>query len=97
MTGDPAAGKGRGMAKIEIYTTPVCGFCIAAKRLLNQKGQDFDEIDVMRAPDRRSEMTDRAGGRYTVPQIFIDGAHVGGCDELYALERSGKLDPLLDA
>lgn len=84
------------MAKIEIYTTPVCGFCIAAKRLLNEKGQEFDEIDVMRAPEKRSEMTNRANGGYTVPQIFIDGTHIGGCDDLYALERSGKLDGILN-
>ena len=85
------------MPNIEIYTSPLCGFCHAAKRLLNDKNASFAEIDVMRQPDRRSEMMDRAGGRYTVPQIFIDGRHIGGCDDLYALDRAGKLDPLLAA
>ncbi len=83
------------MAKVEIYTTPICGFCHAAKRLLTGKGQAFEEIDVMRTPEKRSEMMQRAAGRHTVPQIFIDGAHVGGFDDLYALEQAGKLDPML--
>lgn len=83
------------MPNVEIYTSPLCGFCHAAKRLLNQKGVTFSEIDVWAAPDRKPEMMDRAGGRHTVPQIFIGGVHVGGCDELYALERAGKLDPML--
>lgn len=83
------------MARIEIYTTPVCGFCIAAKRLLTQKNQSFEETDVMRSPEKRQEMMTRAHGRHTVPQIFINGQHIGGCDELYALDRAGKLDPLL--
>lgn len=83
------------MADVEIYTTQWCGFCHAAKRLLTQKGVDFKEIDVARDPGLRSEMMDRANGGYTVPQIFISGHHVGGCDELYALERAGKLDPIL--
>ncbi len=83
------------MQTVEIYTSPLCGFCHAAKRLLNQKGVDFTEIDVMREPNRRSEMMDRAHGRHTVPQIFVGETHVGGCDDLYALERAGKLDPLL--
>ncbi|MGG7645312.1 glutaredoxin 3 [Rhodovulum sp. YNF3179] len=85
------------MSQVEIYTTRFCGFCIAAKRLLKKKGVGFAEIDVGRDPERRAEMVKRAGGGYTVPQIFIDGAHVGGCDELYALERAGKLDPMLKA
>ena len=85
------------MKPIEIYTTPFCGFCHAAKRLLTGKGVSFTEIDVSRDPSRRQEMTGRAGGRYTVPQIFIGETHVGGCDDLYALERAGKLDPLLAA
>ena len=85
------------MSQVEIYTTRFCGFCVAAKRLLNKKGVSFAEIDVGRDPERRAEMVQRAGGGYTVPQIFIDGAHVGGCDELYALERAGKLDPMLKA
>lgn len=85
------------MAKIEIYTTPVCGFCHAAKRLLNSKSQSFTEIDVWQAPEKRKEMVQRANGGHTVPQIFIDGRHIGGCDDLYALDRAGKLDPLLSA
>lgn len=83
------------MQPVEIYTSPLCGFCHAAKRLLNGKGVAFSEIDVARQPERRSEMMTRAGGRHTVPQIFVGSTHVGGCDELYALERAGKLDPLL--
>jgi glutaredoxin 3 len=80
---------------VEIYTTPLCGFCHAAKRLLTSKGVTFSEIDLTREPARRAEMLDRAGGKHTVPQIFVGDTHVGGCDELYALERAGKLDPLL--
>jgi glutaredoxin 3 len=68
-----------------------------AKDLLRKKGVAFDEIDIEREPQRRAEMIDRAGGRTTVPQIFIDGRHVGGCDDLYALDRSSGLDPLLAA
>ena len=85
------------MSSVEIYTSSLCGFCFAAKRLLNQKGVSFTEIDVGRSPEKRREMMSRAHGRHTVPQIFIDGQHVGGCDDLYALERSGRLDPLLAA
>lgn len=85
------------MKTIEIYTSPLCGFCHAAKRLLTDKGASFSEIDLSREPGRRSEMMDRAGGRRTVPQIFIGGTHVGGCDDLYALERAGRLDALLAA
>lgn len=83
------------MPQIEIYTSPLCGFCHAAKRLLKQKGAAFSEINVMAQPKRKSEMMSRAGGRHTVPQIFIGETHVGGCDELYALDRAGKLDALL--
>ena len=83
------------MQPVEIYTSPLCGFCHAAKRLLTQKGVNFSEIDVLANPNRKPEMIERANGGYTVPQIFIGGTHVGGCDELYALERAGKLDPLL--
>ncbi|MDQ2094244.1 glutaredoxin 3 [Rhodalgimonas zhirmunskyi] len=83
------------MKPVEIYTTPFCGFCHAAKRLLTQKGVAFSEIDVFAAPDRKPEMIKRANGGRTVPQIFVGDTHVGGCDELYALERAGKLDPLL--
>jgi len=85
------------MAKIEIYSSPFCGFCHMAKRLLNKKGVEYTEIDVMAAPERRAEMVQRANGGRTVPQIFIDGLHVGGSDELHALDRGGKLDPLLNA
>ncbi len=85
------------MQPVEIYTTPYCGFCHAAKRLLQEKGVSFSEVDLSRAPDRRQEMMERSNGGYTVPQIFIGKTHVGGCNELYGLERAGKLDPLLTA
>ncbi|WP_306151235.1 glutaredoxin 3 [Roseovarius sp. MMSF_3281] len=83
------------MQPVEIYTSPLCGFCHAAKRLLKQKGVNFSEIDVLTDPNRKPEMIQRANGGRTVPQIFIGDTHVGGCDELHALERAGKLDPLL--
>lgn len=85
------------MRAVEIYTSPLCGFCHAAKRLLTQKGISFTEIDVLQDPNRKPEMIKRAGGRRTVPQIFVGDTHVGGCDDLYDLERSGKLDALLAA
>jgi len=85
------------MKMVEIYTSPLCGFCHAAKRLLNQKGVNFSEIDVLAQPDRKAEMVQRANGGRTVPQIFVGETHVGGCDDLYALERAGKLDSLLAA
>ncbi|GAB4284111.1 MAG: glutaredoxin 3 [Roseovarius sp.] len=85
------------MQPVEIYTSPFCGFCHAAKKLLRQKGVSYTEIDVMRDPARKAEMIRRANGGRTVPQIFIGGVHVGGCDELYALERAGRLDRLLAA
>ncbi len=85
------------MKPVAIYTTPICGFCHRAKQLLNQKGVDFEEFDVMANPDLKSEMIKRANGSRTVPQIFVGEDHVGGCDELYALERQGKLDALLAA
>ncbi len=85
------------MQSVEIYTSPLCGFCHAAKRLLTQKGVAFAEIDVSRDPEQRQKMMSRANGRHTVPQIFVGGSHVGGCDDLFHLERSGKLDPLLQA
>lgn len=81
---------------VEIYTSPFCGYCHAAKRLLKQKGVDFHEIDVSADPARRQEMMARAG-RHTVPQIFIGATHVGGSDDLHALDRAGKLDALLAA
>jgi len=80
---------------IVLYTTPYCGFCLAAKRLLAGKGLDFEEIDVSADSAKRGEMTARAGGRHTVPQIFIHGHHVGGHSELSALERAGELDAWL--
>ncbi|WP_296478702.1 glutaredoxin 3 [Roseinatronobacter sp.] len=83
------------MQPVEIYTSPLCGFCHAAKRLLNMKSASFTEIDLSRQPDRRAEMLSRSGGARTVPQIFIGDIHVGGCDELHALDRSGQLDALL--
>lgn len=83
------------MPQIEIYSTPICPYCSRAKRLLTAKGVSFTDIDVMSDPGRRPEMVKRAGGRTTVPQIFIDGSHIGGCDDLYALDAEGGLDPLL--
>jgi glutaredoxin 3 len=83
------------MAKVEIYTTMFCGYCDRAKRLLKQKGVDYIEIPVDTDADQRERMLARANGRRTVPQIFIDGVHVGGSDELHALDRAGKLDPML--
>jgi glutaredoxin 3 len=83
------------MQPVEIYTSPLCGFCHAAKRLLTQKGVSFSEVDLSQQPERRQEMLSRANGRHTVPQIFIGDAHVGGCDDLFALDRAGKLDPML--
>jgi glutaredoxin 3 len=84
------------MAKVEIYTSPFCGYCFRAKRLLDSKGVSFEEFDVMMDQAKREEMVERAGGRSTVPQIFIDGRHIGGCDELHSLDKAGKLDPLLE-
>jgi glutaredoxin 3 len=83
------------MKSVEIYTTPLCGFCHAAKRLLTQKGAAFTEIDVSRDPGLRAAMTKRAQGGRSVPQIFIGGAHVGGYDDLHALDQKGGLDPML--
>lgn len=83
------------MKTVEIYTTPLCGFCHAAKRLLTKKGVAYRETDVSTDPALRAKMMERAGGRRTVPQIFIGGAHVGGCDDLHALDADGKLDPML--
>ena len=83
------------MAKVEIYTTRHCPYCMEAKALLTRKSIQFTEIDVSGDPGGRSRMVERANGRMTVPQIFIGVLHVGGSDELHALERAGKLDPLL--
>jgi glutaredoxin 3 len=83
------------VARVEIYSTLFCGYCARAKALLAKKGVPFENIDLIEEADRREEMVQRAGGRTTVPQIFIDGKHIGGSDELHALDRAGKLDPLL--
>lgn len=83
------------MPRVEIYTTPTCPYCAAAKRLLAKKGVTYEETDVSGDPAKRAAMTERAGGRRTVPQIFIGGRHVGGSDDLHALEHDGKLDALL--
>jgi glutaredoxin 3 len=83
------------MRPVEIYTTPYCPYCHAAKRLLQKKGVDYTEIDVSHDSDLRTKMTQRANGRRTVPQIFIGGKHVGGSDDLHALDHAGKLDPML--
>ena len=83
------------MARVTIYTSMMCGYCHAAKELLAAKKVPFDEIDVSYDPQGRRAMSERAGGRRTVPQIFVGEAHVGGYNELYALERAGELDGLL--
>lgn len=85
------------MAKIEIYTKFLCPYCSRAKRLLADKGAKYEEHDISMGGPKRAEMLDRSNGRMTVPQIFIDGRHVGGSDDLVALDRAGKLDPLLGA
>jgi glutaredoxin 3 len=84
------------MPKVEIYTKDWCPFCGRAVALLESKGVAFDEYDIDRDSTKRAEMIDRANGRRTVPQIFIDGRHIGGCDDLVALDRAGQLDPLLE-
>jgi glutaredoxin 3 len=83
------------MTSVEIYTQQYCPYCYLAKELLARKGVRFREIDITGDRQMRQEMLERANGRTTVPQIFIDSTHVGGCDELYALDEAGKLDPLL--
>jgi len=85
------------MVDIEIYTTNICPYCVRAKGLLRRKGVAYREINIQMDPSQRDVMMERSGGRQTVPQIFIDGYHVGGCDDLYALDRSGDLDRLLNA
>lgn len=82
------------MKPVEIYTTQTCPYCLAAKRLLTKKGVAFTEIDVSGNPGLRAEMTRKSGG-HTVPQIFIDGVPVGGCDDIHALDHAGRLDPML--
>ena len=83
------------MARVEMYTTGWCPYCARARALLEKKGVDFAEISLDEAPGRRAEMIERAHGGRTVPQIFIDGEHIGGCDEMVALDRRGLLDPKL--
>ncbi len=83
------------MVEVEIYTRPWCPYCLKAKTMLKNKGVDYREIDIDRAPQRRAEMIERSGGRTTVPQIFIDGRAIGGADDLASLERAGRLDALL--
>ena len=83
------------MAKVEIYTTSSCGFCVRAKRLLDLKRVAYDETPIDRGGESRTQMLQRANGRSSVPQIFIGGAHIGGCDDLMALEMDGKLDAML--
>lgn len=85
------------MARVEIYTKMFCGYCAAAKRLLTGKGVEFEEYDITMGGEKRAEMLERANGRSSVPQIFIAGAHVGGSDDLHALDETGKLDPMLAA
>lgn len=85
------------MAKVEMYTKMFCPYCVRARLLLKEKGVDVSEIAVDQGGDKRQEMIQRAGGRMTVPQIFINGLHVGGCDDLFELEGAGKLDTLLVA
>lgn len=83
------------MPKIEIYTQPLCPYCLRAKRLLEQKGAAFEEISAPQGTPARAESRRRSGGRSSVPQIFFDGRLIGGCDDLFALDAAGKLDPLL--
>ena len=85
------------MARVEIYTKAFCPYCFRAKRLLDEKGAKYEEFDITLGGARRTEMLERANGRTTVPQIFIGGHHVGGSDDLHALEREGQLDPMLAA
>lgn len=83
------------MANVVIYTKPTCPYCVRAKMLLAQKGVDFTEVDIAAQPERRDEMIAKANGGHTVPQIFIDDQHIGGCDDMFVLEQSGRLDSLL--
>ena len=87
----------RPMSHVTIYTKPYCPYCVRALMLLEQKGVEFTEIEAAFDPAKRHEMVQRAGGRATFPQIFVGDRHIGGCDEMVALDRAGKLDPLLQA
>ena len=83
------------MAQVELYTTMWCPYCARAKALLGDKGVEYEEYEINSIPGKRDEMMERSNGRHTVPQIFIDGRHVGGSDDLVELERAGRLDPML--
>jgi glutaredoxin 3 len=83
------------MKTVRMYTTPICPYCVRAKSLLKKKGVEVEEIDIYMSNEARQEMQSNTGGARTVPQIFIGDTHVGGCDDLYALEKAGKLDPML--
>ena len=85
------------MPQVEIYTKMFCPYCARAKKLLGDKGVDFEEYEISMGGEKRQEMIQRANGRTTVPQIFIDDRHIGGCDDLFALERAGRLDELIAA
>jgi glutaredoxin 3 len=85
------------MAKVTVYTRAFCPYCVRALRLLDAKGADFVEIDAGMDASKKQEMVQRSGGARTFPQIFVGDTHIGGCDEMMALERAGKLDPLLAA
>jgi glutaredoxin 3 len=85
------------MSHVTIYTKPYCSYCVRALTLLEQKGIDFTEIEAAFDPEKRQEMMQRSGGRATFPQIFVGDRHIGGCDDMMALERAGELDPLLQA
>jgi len=85
------------MSTVTIYTKPYCPYCVRALSLLEQKGVEFTEIEAAFDPEKRREMVQRAGGRATFPQIFVGERHIGGCDEMVALDRAGQLDPLLQA
>ena len=92
----PELHKPESMAKVEIYTSPYCGYCSAAKRLIKRKNVTFEEYDVLFDAEREREMLTRGNGRHTVPQIFINSVGIGGYDELRSLDAKGELDPLLD-
>ncbi len=85
------------MAHVTIYTRPFCGYCARALSVLNEKGADFTEVEAGMDPAKRQEMMEKSGGRATFPQIFVGDEHIGGCDEMLALDRAGKLDPMLAA
>ncbi len=88
--------EGETLARIEIYSSMLCGYSYRARKLLDSKGVDYEEIDVMLRPGRRAEMVERSGGRTSVPQIFVDDRHLGDCEELYELEAAGRLGPILE-